>query len=285
MSNLNTPTSDHAIAGWLNPDRLPAQGAAVDIQLDAMYAGKELTVVLAKVDGTKLASKSLPVNYNDQLITLRFPKQLFAQGSGKLKVYYTVGQDGPSAALEFGISDGFTGSHEVDFSAQRLPVFLHNGKIKLPKQLPAQMKFARPLLGATGYKSSDASVATVDGAGNIGVLRNGSTTITATLASGSTEQYQLTVTGLVGLEILAASSTRSSAEKLCKSLGMRMPSKSDFILFKNVYGDQLGQWLPDLAIWGETIGADSAWTFHPHTGVITGESSKDGVLRQAAGIN
>lgn len=116
-------------------------------------------------------------------------------------------------------------------------------------------------------------------------LRNGSTTITATLASGSTQQYQLTVTGLVGLEILAASSTQSSAEKLCKSLGMRMPSKSDFILFKNVYGDQLGQWLPDLAIWGETIGADSAWTFHPHTAVITGESSKGGVLRQAAGIN
>lgn len=285
MSNLNIPTSDYAIAGWLDPDRLPAQGAAVDIQLDAMYAGEELTVVLAKADGTKLASKSLPVNHNDQRVTLRFASQLFVKGSGKLKVYYTVGTDGPSPALEFDISDGFTGNHVVDLSALRLPVFYHNGNIKLPQQLPAQMRFARPLLGAIGYKSSDASVATVDGAGNVSVLRNGSTTITATLTAGSTQQYTLNITGLVGLEILAASSTWSNAEKLCRSLGMRLPSQSDFALFKNAYGAQLGQWLPDLAIWGDAIGADSAWTFHPHTAVITGESSKGGVLRQAAGMN
>ncbi|MBO9551312.1 Ig-like domain-containing protein [Pseudomonas sp.] len=285
MSNLNAPSSRHTVDGWLNPDRLPPQGAAIEIQLETVHAGEELTVVLAKADGTKLASKSLPVNHNDQNITLHFASQYFSKDSGRLKVYYTVGKDGPSAALEFDISDGFTGGHVVDLSAQRVPVFYHNGKIKLPKNLPAQMSFARPLTGATGYKSSNASVATVDSAGNVSALRNGSTTITATLANGDKQQYSLIVTGLVGLEVLASSATLNNAEKTCKAVGMRMPRQSDFALFKSAYGNQMGEWLPNLAIWGEAIGADSAWTFHPHTGVITGEASEKGALRQVAGMN
>jgi hypothetical protein len=285
MSNLNAPSSQYTVAGWLDPDQLPPQGAAIDIQLETVHAGEELTVVLADAEGTQLASKCLPVNHNDQNITLRFASQFFTKGSGKLKVYYTVGNSAPSAALEFDISDGFTGAHVVDLSAQRVPVFYHNGTIKLPQSLPAQMHFARPLAGATGYKSSNASVATVDSAGNVSVLRNGSTTITATLASGDEQQYSLTVTGLVGLEALASSATFSNAEKTCKAVGMRMPRQSDFALFKSAYGSQLGEWLPNLAIWGEAIGADSAWTFHPHTALIVGESSENGALRQVAGMN
>ncbi|AJQ51045.1 MULTISPECIES: Ig-like domain-containing protein [Pseudomonas] len=285
MSNLNAPSSQHTVAGWLDPDRLPPLGVAIDIQLDAMYAGEELTVVLAKADGTQLASKSLPVNHNDQAITLRFANQYFTTGSGKLQVYYTVGEDGPSAPLDFDISEGFSGDHVVDLSAQRLPVFYHNGVIKLPQNLPAQMHFARPLTGATGYTSSNASVATVDSTGNVSVLRNGNTTITATLADGATQQYVLRVTGLVGLEMLASSATFSGAERLCRGLGMRVPSQSDFALFNSTYGSQMKQWLPNLAIWGQAIGAGTAWTFHPHTAVITGESTAASALRQVAGMS
>jgi len=285
MSNLNAPSSQHTVAGWLDPDRLPPQGAAIDIQLEAAYAGQELTVVLAKADGTQLASKSLPVNHNDQAITLRFANQYFTRGSGRLQVYYTVGQDGPSAPLTLDISDGFSGVHAVDLSAQRLPVFYHNGVIKLPQNLPGQMHFARPLTGATGYTSSNASVATVDSTGNVSVLRNGNTTITATLAGGVTRQYALSVAGLVGLEMLASSATFSRAETLCRGLGMRVPSQSELALFKSTYGSQMRQWLPDLAIWGQAIGANTAWTFHPHTAVITGESTATGTLRQVAGMS
>lgn len=284
MSDFIAPTSPYAVAGSLNLDRLPPQGAVIEIQLDPVHAGEELTVVLAKADGTQLSSKRLPVNHNDQHITVRFASSLFSIDSGKLEVYYKVGNEKPSAALELEIRPGFSGEHTADLSERVAPLFYHNGVIKLPHALPSEMQFARPLQNATGYTSSDGSIATVDGAGNVSLLRNGRTTITATLADGTQQQYTLTVKGLTELEVLASSATFKGAGTLCKRVGMRLPSHADFALFKSTYGSQLGQWLPDLAMWGEAIGADSAWTFHPHTAVITGESSAAGIKRQVAGM-
>ncbi|MFR0674134.1 Ig-like domain-containing protein [Enterobacterales bacterium AW_CKDN230030176-1A_HGKHYDSX7] len=284
MSSLEIPRSHHTLAGWLNPERLPPQGIAIDIELDTEQAGKALTVVLAKVDGTQLAVKKLPVNHNDQSVTLWFARHFFDKDNGRLKVYYTLDKEGPSAALEFDVTDGFSGVHTVDVSSQPVPIFYQNGVIKLPQELPDSMQFVRPLAGATGYESSDESIATVDNTGRVSVLRNGSTTIAATLADGARQQYVLVVRGLIGLEMLASSATFDKARTLCRSMSMRMPKQTDFALFKKAYGRQLGQWLPNVAIWGEAIGADSAWTFHPHTSEITGEPSAKSVLRQVAGM-
>ncbi|MDC0712725.1 Ig-like domain-containing protein [Stigmatella sp. ncwal1] len=182
------------------------------------------------------------------------------------------------------VTDG--AAYELDLTAHRfMAVYLH-GEIRLPVQLPSFLSFSRPSPGATNYSSSDESVARVDAQGMVTVLRNGQSTITALGTAGSDTHYMLTVKGIRGLEFLARQgSTWQNAVNLCASVGMQLPSQADFALLSSLYGAEFsGLGLPNYPIWGALIGADTAWSYHPHTRQLTAESTDSNTLRQVAGI-
>ncbi|MEV5200517.1 Ig-like domain-containing protein [Streptomyces sp. NPDC053720] len=180
----------------------------------------------------------------------------------------------------------FEDQHTVDLTTRKFAPVYKNGEMRLPKKLPDYLSFSRPADGATGYTSSDESVATVDAQGKVTILRNGKTTVTAQTTAG-TKSYELTVTGIRGLEILSNQAvTWQNAKNLADQLGLDLPGQLDFETIVNLYGAELASVLtpPNAPVWGELLGADTAWTLDPVTLAVTAESTGPNNLRQVAGI-
>ncbi|WP_411384270.1 Ig-like domain-containing protein [Pseudomonas sp. L7] len=286
QNSLAVPTMANVINGKLDPAQVPSNGAPVVMAVGAEHAGKTLTLVLALAQGTELFTQNLPIGSTGRSITLRIPKEHFTNNlAAQVKVFYRVSTVGDSPVLTFQIDQGFAGAHELDLTAQRFtPVYL-DGELKLPGQLPVFLRFTRIAPGATSYASSDESVATVDNQGQVTALRNGQTTITAQ-SPGGPQSYVLTVTGIRGLEFLARQgSTWQSADTLCKSAGMQLPTQADFTKVQGAYGVQMADLgLPNYPIWGAALDGGTAWTYHPYTQVLTSESTDANTLRQVAGV-
>ncbi|MEA5673584.1 Ig-like domain-containing protein [Pseudomonas sp. MH2] len=286
QNDLAAPSMVNVADGKLDPAQVPSNGAPVVMTVGAEHAGRTLTLVLALAEGTELFTQDLPIGSSGRPITLRIPKQHFTDNLGaQVKVFYRISTVGDSSELAFQIDQGFAGAYEFDLTAQRFtPVYL-DGELKLPGELPAFLRFTRAAPGATSYACDDESVATVDDQGQVTALRNGQATITAQ-SPGGPQSYVLTVKGIRGLEFLARQgSTWQSADTLCKSVGMQLPTQADFITLQGLYGAQMaGLGLPNYPIWGASLGGGTAWTYDPYTQVLTSESTDVNILRQVAGI-
>ncbi|MBJ9975118.1 hypothetical protein IAE35_06350 [Pseudomonas sp. S75] len=289
MNDLTLPAMSIVDDGKLDPSKIPSSGAPVIMTIPGAHAGSRLNLMLQaqRTAQPLYTSPSLPIGASGRPITLRIPRQHFVDHLGEaLQVLYSVSSVGTSAALTFDVDQGFSGEQRIDLSKHLYKPLYVNGQVRLPKSLPSYAFYDRALPGASAYRSSDPSVATVDGKGRVTLMRNGQSTITADLPGGP-QSYVLTVSGISGLEVLSAQPVDwQSAKNLCDAMGMAMPQERDFRFIIDAYGVELSRVLDARApLWGASVGGNTALTLDPIKLTVTSEAVQPNKLRQVIGID
>ncbi|WP_460415424.1 Ig-like domain-containing protein [Pseudomonas sp. microsymbiont 2] len=275
------------VNGVLDPGDIPGRSVRVrTLEGGQEHYGKELVLLMTDDKGAQVSRVATRVGLAPMFIELNLSKDAFLRVIGKdVKVYYTVAGV-PSPSVAFKVGHGFADDFTLDLSGKLRLAFYRDGEMQLPEdgEARAPLRFTREAPGATSYQSSDSSIATVDDRGAVTALRNGQTTITAKVPSGS-QSYVLTVTGLKGLEVISKQGAKAwaNADGICRELQLRLPSKVELDDLKGDYPGQLRKLdLPDYPIWGGAQSAGTAWTYYARTDEVTSESRDANTLRQVA---
>ncbi|PJR92008.1 Ig-like domain-containing protein [Brucella intermedia] len=200
---------------------------------------------------------------------------------GRATLSYTVkrgiASPKPSEPLTLWIGESFEMPAELD-----LTKFRYILAEQLPPKMPAAFCYTREAHFGQGpytYKSSDPKIATVDGAGKVVAINNGTVNITATDNKNLSFSYPLTVRGVHKLYFVSAAVDFAGAGRACATEGLRIPLVEDMRQFWQLYtagdagpvADYLG-WLPYLFWTGTEKGADTAFAYD-----LNGNAAQDNV--------
>lgn len=288
---LPAPTTVQVKEGeTLDPNDIPANGLDVTTMPGGPTYNQQSLVLELSANGKLLDSQRTVVGSSTRPIRLLLGKAYFASHAGNpMQIRYCVGDPAPqkpllcSPSLSFRVVQGFAGSYSHDLTGKGLVAVYRDGEMLLPRPGPEReaFSFVRQAPGATGYTSSDQSVAVVDGQGRVTVLRNGVATITAQVA-GQAQAYQLTVLGIHQFEVVASKGvTWDQASGQCATLGAGMPQVLDFNDLKGRFPAQMRTLqLANYPAWGAKVNGQLATTFDPRTDEVTSEKADANTLRQ-----
>ena len=282
---LPAPSVEGVVDGMLDPGSVPESGAvALITNVPVSWGGNMLTLYLQEAQGANLYQTVWPVSSHGLDIKLPIPKDILLANIGKdVTVYYRVGTIGVSLPLVFKLEQGFGGSVEFDLALHNYMVFYTHNEARPPKDIPPFARLQRVMPGATDYSSDNEKVAKVDAYGIVTAQGNGQATISASGGSSGPGSYLLTIKGIDEFHLLSPEADWEGARELCSDTGCLQPSSTDFVRLMVFYPPPIAQNLPDLAVWGQALGAGTAWTFDLYSGEMSGEDTSE--LRQVAGIN
>jgi hypothetical protein len=298
-ADLAAPTTTLVTEGaTLDPSDIPGGGLEVTTMTGGPAYNQQSLAVRLLVNGQVIEGPRTVVGLSTRPIRLLLAKALFEPHAGAdVQISYCVGVGDPalplqrlceqaaSPPLSFKLAQGFSGSYIHDLSSKLLVAVYRNGEMLLPKPGVDRevFSFVRQAPGATGYASSDTSVATVDSQGRVTALRDGNATITAQLP-GQPQAYQLTVRGIHQFEVVSSTgATWDRANQQCVGLGGRLPEALDFNDLKGRFALKMRELgLPDYPIWGGKagLGSGTATTFDPRSDTVTSETTDANTLRQ-----
>lgn len=200
-------------------------------------------------------------------------------------------QEQSSEELLITISGGFEGPATFDLSENNYIV----AEARPPSTLPDFVHMTRAATWGVApytYASSDESVASVDGNGQVTALTNGVCDITSTDSSGATRRYTLTVSGIRVVHFLTANTDWSGMQAVCTAADVAPITLAQFKALWMQYADDvpvttyLG-WL-DYPFWtADSVGAGTYSTYNlGGPDVNENASSADASLRnQAVGVS
>lgn len=283
--DLPAPGVDGVVDGMLDPGSVPESGATTRItNVPVSWSGKMLTLYFQEVQGKVLYEAMWPVSSHGLDIIFRLPRAILLANLGKdVRVYYRVDNVGVSLPLVFKLEQGFGGSVDFDLAPHNYMVFYTHNEARPPKNIPPFARLQRVMPGATDYSSDNEKVAKVDGYGIVTAQGNGQATISASGGPNGPGSYRLTIKGIDEFHILSPAADWEGAQELCSERGCVQPSSTDFTRLMVFYPPPIAQNLPNLAVWGEELGAGTAWAFDLVGGVMQGEDMSE--LLQVAGIN
>lgn len=283
---LAAPSLAGVVDGQLDPESVPESGAIASVlEVLPAWNGKTLTLFLRDDKGTVLDEQDWPIGPHGLPISLPIPKSVLMANIDKDVVLdYSITDIGTSNPLAFKLGQGFSGAVEFDLAEHNYMVAYTHSEARPPEQLPAFTRMQRALPGATGYSSSDETVARVDNLGVVTAQGNGQASITASGAPSGPSSYTLTVKGIREFHVLSNAADWSGAETLCNQVGLTLPTTGDFSRLKLFYPLPIGFYLnlPDYPVWGAFLGAGTAYTFDLNSGDT--ESSDTSSLLQVVGV-
>ncbi|MFD2644637.1 hypothetical protein [Pseudomonas japonica] len=272
--DLAAPSVEGVLDGELDPNSVPEAGANVHVlEVSTDWADETLTVYLRDDADTVLFFIERLLGPHGRPVTVQIPKDILVDNTGKdVTVSYSVTNVGDSHPMSFTLAEGFSGVVEFDLSPHNYLVAYTNSQARPPEELPAFTRMQRVLPGATGYGSSDETIARVDHLGIVTALSNGAVSITASGAPSGPSSYQLTIKGIDELHVLSSAADWSGADRLCRDTGLTLPSVADFARLKVFYPLPIGFYLnlPDYPVWGTVIGAGTANTYDLNSGAAEG---------------
>ncbi|MBV6286140.1 Ig-like domain-containing protein [Pseudomonas aegrilactucae] len=302
--NLQLPRIAGLQGNALDPQQVPEAGLnitvdGVGVDETVVLAQNTLTIYLADVQGQTLASVAWPVPQRNagKSVTLPIEKRYLKDNLGKtLQVYYTLTKEDlapkRSDAVAVLVREGFSAQRTLDLSSHPYIVFSDaNGVVHPPPTIPTYAQFTRVQPGAQQYTSDNDAMARVDANGQVSVWGNGSVTITATTAAGTSSSYTLTVRGVRQLQLLSTQdkSTWAQAQALASAGGYSVPTEQDFRVMLKLYSLAPGTFaktydLNPYWIWGQAVGAGTAVYLDMYDDLVTAGYASEYDLAYPAGI-
>lgn len=282
--DLPAPAVDGVVDGTLDPDKVPETGTMANItNVPTQWGGSTLTLYLEDTLGAVLYLTTWPVGPHGRDIRLPLPKATLVANLGKdVRVRYTVSDVGSSRSLGFKLEQGFAGTVEFDLSPQNYLVLYTHSEARPPENIPDFARIQRVMPGATRYSSGDEKLAKVDEYGIVTVLGNGQVTIHAEGSPSGPGSYELVIKGIKEFHVLSPAADWDGARKLCDETALLLPTSGDFNRLLTFYPPPVRDDLPDVPVWGDVLGAGTAFTLDLYSGVIGAEDMA--TLLQVAGI-
>ena len=94
--------------------------------------------------------------------------------------------------------------------------------------------------------------------------------------------YELVIKGIKEFHVLSPAADWDGARKLCDETALLLPTSGDFNRLLTFYPPPVRDDLPDVPVWGDVLGAGTAFTLDLYSGVIGAEDMA--TLLQVAGI-
>lgn len=284
--DLPAPSVDGVVDGKLDPGSVPESGAMTRItNVPQDWGGSVLTLYMQEVQGPVLYQTTWPVGSHGRDINLPIPQDVLLANYGKsVQVHYSVSDFGTSRPLDIKLEQGFSGEFDFDLASHNYVVAYTHSVARPPEPIPDLARIQRVLPGATDYSSSDETIALVDRFGVVTVQRNGRVSITATGAPSGPATYHMTVKGIREFHVLSSTADWAGAERLSREAGMALPTSADFSRLKHFYRLPIGHFLdlPERPVWGEALGAGTAWIFDLNSG--DSDSVDTAMLLQVVGV-